>query len=186
MILLAACVALTLSAQQPQLPDAPQPKATPTPFQAPADAPSRHADSAKEPETSKTKPDPDGPESSLVSLEKLSVQDRFIITEFFDQRLRPTVHKHWLELMPEIAKGKRTWYGTVKDGKIGTVNITFKLHKDGSITEIKIEDSSGDQQLDRAALQAVRSSAPMPLPGSFSRELLWMRTTFMYNPKHHP
>lgn len=186
MIVLAACAALALFAQQQPLPDAPKPKATPSPFQLPANTPPSRAVPASEPDGAKTKGDEDSADSSLVTLDKLSAEDRFVIKEFLGETLRPTVQRHWTALMPDIAKGKRTWYGTLKDGKTGTARITFKLHKDGSITDIKLTDSSGDDQLDRAAMQAVRDSAPLRLPNSFSKDWLSMRVAFIYNPKHPP
>jgi protein TonB len=170
---------------QQTLPDAPRPKATPTPVQLPATPPPPPPGSGADSDPAKTNQAP-GEADSLTVLDSLSAQDRFVITEFLGKKVRPTIGQHWNQLMPDIAKSKRTWYGTVKNGKTGTARITFKLHRNGAITDIALEESSGDDALDRAAMQAVKDSAPLLLPSSFSKDTLSMRTAFMYNPKHIP
>ncbi len=184
MIFTLHALALFFVTQQQPLPDAPQAKVTPTPLQIPAKTPPPNAASGASPDGSKA--DSEEPESGLTALDKLSAQDRFVVAGFLRQNLRPAVQKRWLEWMPAVAKGKRTWYGTVKNGKTGTVRIPFKMHKDGSITEIKLEDSSGDDQLDRAAMQAVKATGPLPIPKTLQKDSLWIRAVFMYNPKHIP
>jgi TonB family protein len=169
---------------QQTLPSAPQPKATPNPFHVPANAPPPHSTPAPEPDASNTKTDQ--PDVGPVDRKLLAGPDGFAAREFFRFRLSPTIQRHWNALIPQIAKGKRTWYGTVKDGKRGTTYVTFTIHKDGSITDIVLEASSGDDQMDRAALQAVEESQPMPLWSSFKGDEIKIGTRFMYNPKQVP
>jgi TonB family protein len=57
---------------------------------------------------------------------------------------------------------------------------------DGSITDIVLDTSSGDDQMDRAALQAVQDSQPLPLWDTIKSDGLRIHARFMYNPKHVP
>jgi len=165
-------VVLLMIAQQ-SLPSAPEPKPTPTP------SPFHLHDNDAPPQSS------DSPSSaSAVTKEALSAPDRLALHEFMRQRVQPTIRRHWEALIPQSAKAKHTWYGTVKDGKVGVLEVTFTIHRDGSITDIKLEDSSGDDQLDRAALQAIKESAPLPLPGSFKKDAVRINSHFLYSPKH--
>jgi len=184
-MILAQAAAILLLAQQ-ALPSAPEPKATPGPFHLPANAPPPRATPAPTPEANDLKAKADEPELGAVDQNVLAGPEGFAAREFFRLRLRPAIHRHWEVLIPEIAKGKRTWYGTVKDGKRGTAYVTFMLHKDGSVTDIVLEASSGDQQMDQAALQAVKEIQPLPLWSTFKKEELQIRAAFMYNPKHVP
>ena len=46
----------------------------------------------------------------------------------------------------------------------GTCTVNFSIAADGSITALMIAVSSGEEALDRAALNAVRRAAPFPVP----------------------
>jgi TonB family protein len=46
-------------------------------------------------------------------------------------------------------------------GQTGVVQIGFMLHRDGALTQVHIVKSSGFNDLDAAALQAVQSAAPV-------------------------
>ncbi|HYC93288.1 MAG TPA: TonB family protein, partial [Thermoanaerobaculia bacterium] len=59
------------------------------------------------------------------------------------------------------------------------VIIYFRILRDGTITEAKVETSSGNPTFDRAALSAVRSSSPLnPLPFAYSGNYLGVHLTF--------
>ena len=95
--------------------------------------------------------------------------------------------QRWNDVMPEEAKEHRTGLiKVVKKGKNGTVRVGFTLHKSGQITDITVDDSSGDKLLDQAAAKAVKDSQPLPLPKAFAKDQLRIRATFLYNPKRHP
>ena len=169
---------------QQALPSAPEPKATPNPFHIPANVPAPHSTPASEPDESKAKDDQ--PEVGPVDRKLLSGPDGFAAKQFFRQKLYPTIQRHWNALMPQIAKAKRTRWGTLKDGKRGTAYVIFAIHRDGSITDITLEASSGDDQMDKAALQAVEESQPLPLWNTIKHDEIKIRAAFMYNPKHDP
>ena len=57
--------------------------------------------------------------------------------------------------------------------------IYFRINRDGTIAEAKIETSSGNPTFDRAALSAVRSSNPLnPLPFGYDGNYLGVHLTF--------
>ena len=62
----------------------------------------------------------------------------------------------------------------------GTATIVyFRILRDGTITESRVETSSGNATFDRAALSAVRSSTPLnPLPFGYDGTYLGVHLTF--------
>ena len=57
--------------------------------------------------------------------------------------------------------------------------VYFRIQRDGTIGEAKVETSSGNATFDRAALSAVRSSSPLnPLPFAYSGTYLGVHLTF--------
>jgi len=94
------------------------------------------------------------------------------------RRLHVTVEDHWYPLIPEIALPP-----VMKRGK---VIIVFAIMKDGSIQALKVEGSSGDGALDRAAYGALTNAVPLPkLPVEFNGDYLLIRAVFYYNPDKH-
>lgn len=70
------------------------------------------------------------------------------------------------------------WFRPQAGGGIATV-IYFRILRDGTITEAKVETPSGNPTFDRAALSAVRSSTPLnPLPFGYNGTYLGVRLTF--------
>ncbi|HEU4887290.1 MAG TPA: TonB family protein [Thermoanaerobaculia bacterium] len=66
---------------------------------------------------------------------------------------------------------------TVPPGTV--VIIYFRILRDGTIGEAKVETSSGNGTFDRAALSAVRSSSPLnPLPFAYDGTYLGVHLTF--------
>lgn len=57
--------------------------------------------------------------------------------------------------------------------------VYFRIARDGSISDAKIESSSGNATFDRAALSAIRSSSPLnPLPFGYDGNYLGVHLTF--------
>jgi TonB family protein len=70
------------------------------------------------------------------------------------------------------------WFRPQSASGVATV-IYFRIQRDGTINEAKIETSSGNSTFDRAALSAVRSSSPLnPLPFGYSGTYLGVHLTF--------
>jgi TonB family protein len=60
-----------------------------------------------------------------------------------------------------------------------TVIVYFRILRDGTIAEAKVETPSGNPTFDRAALSAVRSASPLnPLPFAYSGNYLGVHLTF--------
>jgi TonB family protein len=78
-------------------------------------------------------------------------------------------------LIPEVARAP-----LMKKGK---VSIEFAILKDGSVAGMRLEGSSGDVALDRAAWGGITASNPFPpLPSQFGGQYLALRFHFYYNP----
>jgi TonB family protein len=65
----------------------------------------------------------------------------------------------------------------------GQVSIECAVHRDGSVTEMKLTESSGDDAMDKAAWTGLVSSSPFaPLPPDFKEDKIRVRLRFHYNP----
>lgn len=63
---------------------------------------------------------------------------------------------------------------------IGVIDarLHFRILPDGTVVELKILRSSGDESFDQAALRAVRASSPLPpLPKSYEKDFLGINLT---------
>lgn len=77
-------------------------------------------------------------------------------------------------------KIKKAWFPP-KGNESKRVKVSFKLHKNGSVTKVKLLNSSGVQIADDAATQAVGDAAPFaPLPDGVGDEVD-INFTFDYN-----
>lgn len=64
-----------------------------------------------------------------------------------------------------------------------SVSVVFIIKKDGTITEIEKETTTGSNALDGTAISACRSSSPLPpLQNATSENIIRMRFTLTYNP----
>lgn len=70
------------------------------------------------------------------------------------------------------------WFRPQVSGGVATV-VYFRILRDGTITDARIEKPSGNGTFDRAALSAVRSSSPLnTLPFAYSGNYLGVYLTF--------
>jgi TonB family protein len=81
------------------------------------------------------------------------------------------------------------WYGLIPDAarssklKPGKSAIQFVISRNGTIDDIKVISSAGDESLDKMAVEAVKSAAPFPdLSSTFEGSSVAVRGTFTYNP----
>jgi TonB family protein len=88
---------------------------------------------------------------------------------------------------------KRNWYALMPEsamlGEKGRMVLRLQVQKDGTLAgQIPIvEVSSGKKPLDRAAVGAIRSSAPFKhLPEAFHGPHIEVRFTFLYNQPPKP
>ena len=73
------------------------------------------------------------------------------------------------------------WFSAVSEGAAGlTCVVYFRLSRDGSASDVRVETSSGNAYFDRAAIRAVKSAAPFPpLPKAFTDSFLGIHFTFI-------
>jgi outer membrane biosynthesis protein TonB len=84
------------------------------------------------------------------------------------------VKRNWYTLMPESV-----YPPIFKQGKLA---IEFVILKDGTVTGLVRDTTSGDVALDRAAWGSITASTPFPpLPKEFPGKLLGLRFYYFYN-----
>lgn len=84
------------------------------------------------------------------------------------------VRGNWIILIPEVARAPLM--------KRGRVVLQFAILKDGSVAGLKLDSTSGDVALDRAAWGGITASNPFqPLPPEFRGQYLALRFYFFYN-----
>lgn len=77
-------------------------------------------------------------------------------------------------------KIKANWAPPVKN-MTAQIVVKYRILKNGSLDSYGITASSGSQELDNAAIDALRRSAPFePLPESFNKESILVQFTFDY------
>jgi len=82
------------------------------------------------------------------------------------EKIQKTITNNW--------KHSQTFYGRTK--------VYFKIHRDGSISMLKIDVSSGNLEFDQSAVLAVKRSSPFrPLPKGFTNEFLGVYYWFNSN-----
>ncbi|HOI44549.1 MAG TPA: energy transducer TonB, partial [Candidatus Aminicenantes bacterium] len=77
------------------------------------------------------------------------------------------------------------WFtGLVDPGVAGSFQavVYFKIHRNGQVSDLKVETSSGLQSLDLSALRAVQNSAPFPpLPNDYDDQYLVIHLIFEHS-----
>lgn len=90
-------------------------------------------------------------------------------------RVLHDVKENWYRVIPESAEPPIS--------KKGKVAIEFVILKNGTVAGLKLDGTSGDIPLDRAAWAGITGSNPFPpLPGEFPGQYLGLRIYFFYNP----
>jgi TonB family protein len=91
------------------------------------------------------------------------------------KRVVDVVRRNWYDLIPKSARPPVN--------KKGKVDVEFSIMKDGQVAGVKVVGSSGDIELDRAALGGITAGNPFsPLPSEFSGNYLAQHFHFYYNP----
>lgn len=69
-----------------------------------------------------------------------------------------------------------------RQGHEGAVKVGFTISADGSLQSVTVKSSSGFDELDEAALDAVRDAAPFdPLPSGTGRRQLPLSVTLRFS-----
>jgi TonB family protein len=92
-------------------------------------------------------------------------------------------YTYYLQIITD--RVSHNWFTSLVDpgvsGSFQTV-IFFKINKDGQVSDIKIEESSGLTPLDLSALRAVKASAPFPpLPRDYEDAYLAIHLIFEHS-----
>ncbi|HID39712.1 MAG TPA: TonB C-terminal domain-containing protein, partial [Calditrichaeota bacterium] len=78
-----------------------------------------------------------------------------------------------------ITKIANNWLNPLRGGGKMAAVIYFRIQKDGTITEVRIEKKSGNSLLDQSALRAVMASSPLPpLPESYTSDFIGVHFEF--------
>jgi len=105
------------------------------------------------------------------------------------QMLTPTEGVDFSSYLSRVlASVRRNWYAIIPEsarmGEKGRVVLRFRIMRDGTVVSVEpvLEDSSGKEPLDRAAMSSIRASSPFePLPAAFSGPNIELRFIFLYN-----
>ena len=91
--------------------------------------------------------------------------------------LKKKVQDNWYNRVPQSARGPEL--------KQGHVTVEFSVERSGRVTDATIASTSGDEELDNAALTAIRKAKLPPFPSTIRGDHLTMRMSFEYNPSSH-
>ena len=95
-----------------------------------------------------------------------------------DALKEPDFGPYMRELQREI---KRRW-NPPRGNKSKRVVVLFKVSKDGRLLSLSIDTTSGEQDSDLAAINAVKAAAPFrPLPVEYRGNDIDIQFTFDYN-----
>lgn len=84
--------------------------------------------------------------------------------------------------MKKLQKDIKKNWNPPKGNSSKRVVVLFKIEKSGKLLETKIKKSSGDTDIDNAAIKAIYDTAPFePLPKEFTGESIDIEFTFDYN-----
>jgi TonB family protein len=98
-----------------------------------------------------------------------------IVSDSMGVDFAPYFHQ---SLLPSL---RRSWHSVIRERGITPTSplklaAEFTVHKDGTLDELKIAESSGDAEADQAALDAIRNAGPFAaLPAEFKGESLRLR-----------
>ena len=82
-----------------------------------------------------------------------------------------------------LAQVRRNWFIPPAAMSLrGHVSVSYKVHKDGTITEIAVVDASGVDAFNESSFKAIAASNPtFPLPAEYPDEYVKFTLTFFYN-----
>jgi TonB family protein len=88
------------------------------------------------------------------------------------QKMHQDINKNWTASLPDAyLKGAK-----------GASVVRFRINWDGTIQDISLDRSSGNDSLDQAAINAIRNSSPVdPLPSGFKGPYIALLSSFQYN-----
>jgi TonB family protein len=88
-------------------------------------------------------------------------------------RFKDEVYRNWIVPQPALMGFK------------GHVDFEFVVERDGSLSSLRMTNSSGTPAMDRAAQKALEGSRFLPLPQDYGPPRITMRVSFFYNEEPH-
>ncbi len=89
-------------------------------------------------------------------------------------------YQYYLEIIMDRVSG--SWFTSLVTPNLSgnfQTTVFFKIYKNGSISDLKVEESSGVQSLDLSALRAVQNASPFPpLPKEYEDAFLGIHLIF--------
>lgn len=118
--------------------------------------------------------DPNGPAKHFDSSERGQALKMFM------SQTERIIYANWVPLMPKVVD--KPFY------KHGEVKVCFAILPGGQLDpeSVLVRGKSGDEALDRAAIEAVKASIYPHLPTEFAEPRLTVQIDFMYNPNRRP
>jgi protein TonB len=123
----------------------------------------------------------------LANLDEYIDADKFDDSELFGDSMLTFSDENFRHVWyGRVVKKKVVdgWYPPVaaRLGLTGKAVVTFNIKKDGSVDSIKLKESTGNNSLDRASLNAIKSAGPFPeLPRDYEYGQLGVIFSFWYN-----
>ena len=71
-----------------------------------------------------------------------------------------------------------TWARQLRSGFSGNVTVAFTIHRDGSVDQVEVIETSGAPTVDRLAERAVLSTQLGPIPTTYEKETIVLHATF--------
>jgi TonB family protein len=115
-----------------------------------------------------------GPDTdpSALQLPQLLTDNQGVDFAPYLRLILQTVKRNWQSVMPEA----------VRLGRRGKVSIVFSIGRDGQVIKLVINDSSGIDSFDKAAVAGISMSNPFPpLPSAFKADHIAVQFNFAYN-----
>jgi len=119
-----------------------------------------------------------------------SLQDNNLSTQN-DSKSKSSVNRiaktaDFTSYLRDLQKDIRTnWSSPIFNNRKKAV-VSFSIDKEGELSNLEIDKSSGDKNYDKKALEAVSQTAPFaPLPSSFNASSIDIRLTFNYSFSHN-
>ena len=108
--------------------------------------------------------------------------DKLVITESLTSNNYREVDKNISSYMTNIQKIIKSNWNPPKDTNNKQVIVIFRMMKNGTITATNIYKSSGNNENDKSAIEAVEKSSPLPpMPKEWKRNYADIKFTFDYN-----
>ncbi len=113
-----------------------------------------------------------GGEKGFAESGPLSFESQWYDWGDYAQSMVSRIRVNWYNNMPQL----------IQTGLKGVVTIRFTIHRDGTITDVVILNSSGIPPYDFAAKKAIELSSPLnPLPKDFPNPTERVTAMFFYN-----